>query len=39
MHLTIGERALPLGAAVEGRTRGITGFVYRTTRRIIRTPG
>jgi len=32
MHLTIGERALPLGAAVEGRTRGITGFVYRTIR-------
>lgn len=32
MHLTIAERAAPLGAAIEGRTRGITGAVYGSIR-------
>lgn len=32
MHLTIAKRAAPLGAALEGRTRGITGVVYGSIR-------
>lgn len=30
LHLTVAGAALPLGRAVEGRTQGITGLVYRT---------
>lgn len=30
LHLTISSLAAPLGDAVEGRTRGITGLVYRS---------
>jgi pimeloyl-ACP methyl ester carboxylesterase len=32
MHRTILSRPAPFGAAVEGATRGITGFVYRSVR-------
>lgn len=36
MHMTIAERALPLGRPRSGRTRGITGVVYRSVRGITR---
>ncbi|MBK9245035.1 MAG: alpha/beta hydrolase [Burkholderiales bacterium] len=36
MHLTIAERALPLGRPRSGRTGGITGAVYRSVRGITR---
>ncbi len=36
MHLTILQRALPLGRPRRGRTRGITGAVYRSIRGITR---
>jgi pimeloyl-ACP methyl ester carboxylesterase len=39
MHLTIAERAAPLGAASEGRTRGITGAVYGAIRSATRLLG
>ncbi len=32
MHRTIARRTAPLGAAVAGRTGGLTGFVYDTVR-------
>jgi hypothetical protein len=34
LHLTIASRAAPVGRAVEGRTRGITGLVYGSIRGI-----
>jgi len=36
MHLTITDRALPLGRPRSGRTSGITGVVYRTVRGVTR---
>ncbi len=32
MHANIAALSLPLGAGTDGRTRGITGFVYRSIR-------
>ena len=36
MHLTIADRALPLGRPRSGRTGGITGVVYRSVRGVTR---
>jgi pimeloyl-ACP methyl ester carboxylesterase len=34
MHANIAGRVLPLGAGTDGRTRGITGLVYRTIKTV-----
>ena len=39
MHLTIASGAAPLGAALEGPTRGITGAVYGSIRGVTRLIG
>ena len=39
MHHTILRTPLPFGAPVEGPTRGITGFVYRAVRGVMRLTG
>lgn len=39
MHRTIQLRPLPIGRAEAGRTRGITGFVYRSVRGGVRLVG
>ena len=39
MHHTIGTVAAPLGPAKTGRTRGLTGWVYRTVRGTTRVVG
>ncbi|HOM13430.1 MAG TPA: alpha/beta hydrolase [Rubrivivax sp.] len=39
MHLTIASHAPPLGGALEGPTRGITGAVYGTIRGVTRLIG
>jgi pimeloyl-ACP methyl ester carboxylesterase len=39
MHHTISRRPFPLGEPVEGPARGITGFVYRSVRGVMRLAG
>ena len=39
LHHTIAERTGPLGQAPVGRTRGLTGFVYRSVRGVTRAVG
>jgi pimeloyl-ACP methyl ester carboxylesterase len=39
MHRNVGRISPPVGKVSPGRTKGITGFVYRSVRRITRTVG